>query len=175
MNDFVRFKKYDAMLPTANLRPSRFQRNKHPEDQIKRLAKIMKEHGIRQAIHISVRSGEICFGHGRWEAAKLNKWDTFPVVYQDFKTEEEEYSCVQSDNSIAHWAELDLSAINTDLATLGPDFDLDLLGIRDFSLDPEFSPTDMDLQPSLDEKKIRIFECPRCHEKFEEKEAKVID
>jgi hypothetical protein len=123
-------------MPLKDLKPSRFQRNKHPKEQIERLAKIMREHGVRHPIHISKLSGEVCFGHGRWEAARANGWTEYPVVYQDFKDEQEEYACVQSDNAIAGWAELDLSAINTDLINLGPDFDIDLLGIKDFVLEP---------------------------------------
>jgi site-specific DNA-methyltransferase (adenine-specific) len=41
---------------------------------------------------------------------------------------------LQSDNAVALWAELDLAAINIDAHELGPDFDVDLLGIEGFSL-----------------------------------------
>lgn len=132
----IAFDSYAEILPLKKLKKSKHQRNKHPQEQIERLAKIMKEHGVRHPIHISKLSNEVCFGHGRWQAAKLNGWTEFPVVYQEFKDDDEEYACVQSDNAIAHWAELDLSAINTDLANLGPDFDIDLLGIKDFVLEP---------------------------------------
>lgn len=132
----VTFKTFDEMLPLSKLKKSKHQRNKHPQDQIIRLAKIMEKHGVRHPIHISRLSGEVCFGHGRWEAAKLNKYTEFPVVYQDFKDDDEEYACVQSDNAIASWAELDMAGINLDLANLGPDFDIDLLGIKDFVLEP---------------------------------------
>ncbi|NDD53270.1 site-specific DNA-methyltransferase [bacterium] len=58
-----------------------------------------------------------------------------PVVYQDFDSEEAEYAFIQADNAIALWAELDLSGINADIADLGPDFDIDLLGIKNFEID----------------------------------------
>ena len=57
------------------------------------------------------------------------------MVYQDFESDEVEYAFIQSDNAIASWSELDLAGINVDLADLGPDFDIDLLGIKDFKLD----------------------------------------
>jgi DNA modification methylase len=132
----IAFSGYDELVKLSSLKKSKHQRNKHPKEQIERLAKIMREHGVRHPIHVSKLSGQICFGHGRLEAAKLNGWKEYPVVYQTFKNDDEEYACVQSDNAIAHWAELDLSAINTDLANLGPDFDIDLLGIKDFVLEP---------------------------------------
>jgi DNA modification methylase len=59
----------------------------------------------------------------------------FPVVYQDFDTDEAEYAFIQADNAIALWAELDLSGINSDLPELGPDFDIDMLGIKNFEID----------------------------------------
>ena len=59
----------------------------------------------------------------------------FPVVYQDFENEEAEYAFLQADNAIALWAELDFSGINSDIADLGPDFDIDMLGIKNFTID----------------------------------------
>ncbi len=155
----ITFKSYDELLPLTKLKASKYQRNKHPEDQIIRLAKIMEKHGVRQPIHISNRSGNICFGHGRLEAAKLNKYKKYPVVYQDFETDEEEYAVVQSDNAIAGWAELDLLGINTDLPSLGADFDIDLLGIKNFVLSEgaEFNPGGV--EPDKEHKV-----CPHCGE-----------
>ena len=37
----------------------------------------------------------------------------------------------------ASWSELNLSAINDDVPDLGPDFNIDLLGIKSFQIDPE--------------------------------------
>lgn len=130
----ITFKTFDKLIPLNELKTSKHQRNKHPKEQIERLAKIMQAHGVRHPIHISKLSGEICFGHGRLEAAKLNKYKEYPIVYQDFNNDQEEYACVQSDNAIAHWAELDLLLINSDIPKLDPDFDIDLLGIKNFEL-----------------------------------------
>lgn len=132
----IKFEKYDAMLPLAELKDSPYQTNKHNNEQIERLAKIMATHGVHQPIHVSKRTNTICFGHGRRDAAKLNGWTTFPVVYQDFETDDEEIACVTSDNAIASWAELDLSKVNEFNINLGPDFDVDLWGIKDFVIEP---------------------------------------
>jgi hypothetical protein len=154
------FKKYDKLAIIKNLKPSKYQRNKHPAEQILRLAKIMATHGVRHPIHISKRSGNICFGHGRLEAAKLNGWTKFPIVYQDFKSDDEEYICVQSDNAISEWSELDLSAINNDLAEFGP-FDIELLGMKDFLIDPsEFKEPASKKDPNLKESQLN--KCPNC-------------
>jgi hypothetical protein len=119
----------------AELKPHPRNRNAHPKDQIDRLAQILEYQGWRYPVNVSKRSGFIVTGHGRVQAAqKLGC--SVPVVYQDFESDEQEYASVQSDNAIASWAELDLAKINLDLAELGPDFDIDLLGIENFVLDP---------------------------------------
>ncbi len=120
----------------------------------------MLKNGVRHPIHISKLSGQVCFGHGRWAAALLNGWTEFPVIYQDFESDEEEYTCVQSDNAIAGWAELDLMAINLDLINLGPEFDIDLLGIKNFVMVPDdsFNPSDT-VGPDKEHKV-----CPHCGE-----------
>lgn len=131
----VTFKAFDKMVKLSDLKPSRYQRNTHPPEQIERLALIMREHGVTQPIHVHREYGEIAFGHGRKEAMILNGWDEAPIVYQDFKDDDEYYAKVQSDNGIASWSELDLSKINKDLADLGP-MNIDLLGLKFFGVDP---------------------------------------
>lgn len=110
--------------------------NKHSEKQIKYLAKIMKHQGWRHPITVSNRSGFIVAGHGRLLAAKANGWTKAPVDRQDFDTEADEYAHLVADNKIAELADLDLSMVNEDILSLGPDFDLELLGMPDFVLEP---------------------------------------
>lgn len=154
----ITFDKYDKLMPINELKVSKHQRNKHPKEQIERLAKLMREQGVRHPIHISKLSGEVCFGHGRWEAAKLNKFTKYPIVYQDFKDDKEEYACVQSDNAIAGWAELDLANIISDLGKLGKEFDIELLGIKDFKIpaDPVIPGCDEDEVPEKVEAKSKL-------------------
>lgn len=155
---------YSDMLDVTQLRklfhPK--NRNDHPKDQIARLAKIMDYQGIRLPVKISKQSGLITAGHGRVLAAELNGWEKMPVDYQDYDSDDQEYADVQSDNSIASWSQLDMSGINTDLADLGPDFDLDLLGIKGFTLDIEPKKA----KEKLDEKHDITITCPSCGEKF---------
>jgi DNA modification methylase len=125
----------DDVVFITRLKSHPKNRNKHPEEQIKRLADILKYQGWRYPVKVSKRSGYVTSGHGRIEAAKLNGWDQVPVNYQDYESEEQEYADVIADNAIANWSELDLASINADLPDLGPDFDIDLLGIEDFTLD----------------------------------------
>jgi hypothetical protein len=152
--------KYDELIEPKKLKESPLNRNKHGSDQIERLAELYEYHGVRHPIIVSKRSGFIVAGHGRRLAAIRAKIKEFPVVYQEFDSHEAEYSFVQSDNSISAWSELDLSAINNDLQDLGPDFDLKMLGIKNFSLD--FN--QLDFNPNAEEKEKKSKVCPHCGE-----------
>ena len=127
--------KYDELLDPKKLKNHPKNRNKHGNDQIERLSELYKYHGIRHPIIVSNLSKCIVAGHGRKLAAIRAGIAEMPVVYQDFESSESEYAFIQADNAIALWAELDLTGINSDLADLGPDFDINMLGIQDFTLD----------------------------------------
>lgn len=136
MGEMIVHCKYDRLVPIAELKAHPKNRNKHPQGQIQAMAKVLSYQGWRYPVKVSNLSGFITSGHGRIEAAKANGWTHVPVNFQDYASEEQEYADVQGDNAIAAWAELDLAAINLDLADLGPDFDLDVLGLNNFVLEP---------------------------------------
>jgi hypothetical protein len=127
--------KYDALVPVGELKPYPKNRNQHPPEQIARLAKLLAYQGVRAPIVVSRLSGCIAKGHGTLSAIKANGWTEAPVVYQDFADETVEYAFVQSDNTVASWAEMDLSGINHDIGDLGPEFDVELLGLKNFLVD----------------------------------------
>jgi hypothetical protein len=160
------------LVPVKELKAHPQNRNQHPKDQIERLAKILEYQGWRYPIKVSKRSGFITSGHGRLEAAKLLKLKEVPVSFQDYTDEVQEYADLQADNAIASWSELDLSAINADIGDLGPDFDIDLLGIHSFTIVPEFAPGTEEDQGKLDEKKPMVTQCPNCGECFDANENK---
>lgn len=123
-------------IDSPKLIPNPKNPNSHPESQIDRLGKILEYQGQRHPVIISKRSGFIVVGHGRFEAIKKLGWKQIAVSYQDFDNEAQEYSFVVSDNAIASWAELDLGKVNSEMIDLGPDFDIDLLGIDGFVIEP---------------------------------------
>lgn len=144
--------RYDQLLDPTELKAHPRNRNSHPSEQIERLAKILEYQGWRYPVNVSKRSGFIVTGHGRVQAA-IKLGCTVPVVFQDFDSDEQEYAAVQSDNAIASWSELDLAKINLDLAELGPDFDIDLLGIEGFEIDvaDKYADKDEDEVPEVKE------------------------
>jgi DNA modification methylase len=123
------------LVSVKDLKPRKNNRNKHPKEQIDRLIKIIEYQGFRRPIIVSNLSGEIVCGHGRLMAAKKMGIKEVPVIYQDYTSTEQEYADHVADNSLQGWAELDFEGINTDVPDLGPDFDIDLLGIKNFTID----------------------------------------
>ena len=109
--------------------------NTHSNQQIEALAKIIEFQGWRLPIKVSRRSGYITAGHGRLDAAELRGWRDVPVSYQDYESEEQEFADLVADNAIAEWSVLDFKSINEAIPNLGPDFDIDLLGIKNFEVD----------------------------------------
>ena len=152
---------FDSMVKLTDLKDHPKNPNKHGTDQIIRLSELYKYHGIRHPIIVSKLSGFIVSGHGRKIASVRAGMKSFPVVFQDFDSEEAEYAFMTSDNAISDWSELDFSKINFEVENLGPDFDISMLGIKNFALDVaegEFNPSD---EVESDEKHKT---CPHCGE-----------
>jgi len=103
--------------------------NKHGDEQIALLAKIIKNSGWRNPICVSNRSGFVIKGHGRLMAARVLGVSHVPVEYQDYATEAEEYNDLIADNRIAELAERDMSIIKDLLEELDTGAnDMDLTG-----------------------------------------------
>jgi len=126
---------YDKLENPKLLKNHPKNRNKHGQDQIDRLAELYRYHGVRHPIIVSKLSDYIVAGHGRKLAALRAGFKEMPVVYQDFESIDAEYAFLVSDNAISDWSELDMSGINADIGDLGPDFDINMLGIQDFTID----------------------------------------
>lgn len=161
MSEAIIHCRFDEKVDPKTLLDHPKNRNKHGQDQINRLAEIYKYQGIRHPVIVSKLSGKIVAGHGRKLAAIRAGIKEMPVVFQDFESGEQEYAFIQSDNAIALWAELDLSGINSDLGDLGPDFNIEMLGINNFVMDladAEFDPSE-----SIEAEKAQKL-CPHCGE-----------
>ena len=123
---------HDAVVDTIKMVPNPANPNKHPDDQIKLLAKIIKASGWRQPITVSKRSGFIVKGHGRLMAAQLAGFKQVPVDYQEYASEAEEYADLIADNRIAELAEIDQKMLADIFAEIDTgEIDLDQTGYTD--------------------------------------------
>ena len=98
---------HDEIVDVAKLVPNPQNPNKHPDNQIQLLGRIIRQTGWRQPITVSTRSGFIVKGHGRLSAALLEGVKAVPVDYQNYASEAEEYADLVADNRIAELAEID--------------------------------------------------------------------
>lgn len=152
----------DALIPHPK------NMNKHPGDQIERLCRLIEYQGFRNPLVVQLGTNLIVAGHGRLEAAKKLGYEKIPVTYQKFDDEAQLYAYMTSDNAIASWAELDLSQINLDIQDLGPELDIDMLGLKSFKVDP-IDNLDLNQEPKVDEIKTTMVTCPECNHRFDSK------
>lgn len=160
--------KFDELVNIRDIPDYSKNPNKHGDDQIARLAKLYEHQGVRHPIIVCVDRKVIAAGHGRKLGGIRAGMEKFPVVYQKFESDEQFYAFVASDNAIASWADLDMSSINAELENLGPDFDLDWLGLKNFSLDPSET---KNTGAEVDLESFNNFQhqCPKCGFEWDEK------
>jgi len=124
------------MVPVNELIHHPKNMNEHSDDQINRLVRLIEYQGFRNPLVVQKGTNLVIAGNGRLMAARKMGLAYVPVTYQEFDSEAQLYAYMTSDNAIASWAHLDLSKVNTEMLDLGPDFDIDMLGIKDFVLEP---------------------------------------
>ena len=143
----------------------------HSPKQIDRLSKLIEYQGFRNPLIVQKGTNLIVAGHGRLEAAKKLGMQTVPVVYQEFENEAQLYAYIVSDNAIGKdtWASLDLGKINLDILDLGPDLDIEMLGLKDFEVEPLDKMDDANKEIDLDNFGNDLqHQCPKCGFEFNE-------
>jgi len=150
------------LVPIDSIKLNPRNRNAHSPEQIEQFVKILAYQGFRIPGTVSNQSGYLAAGELRYLALKKMGQTIMPIMFQDFDDAEQEYLFGVSDNEIAKQSILDLSTVHLDLQNMGP-FDLDLLGIKDFS----FTPTEIEPEPEK-EKTDPTIECPKCGHVFSE-------
>lgn len=120
---------HDAIVEIAGIKPNPKNPNRHPENQVERLAGIIEKQGWRQPIKVSTLSGCIVSGHGRYQAALFMGAQAVPVDYQDYESEEAELADLLADNRIAELSEMDNKALAEVFAGINEDdIDFDVTG-----------------------------------------------
>lgn len=154
------------LAEVSKLQPHPKNPNMHTSQQIAEIINQFKHQGVRQFIVGSKLSGFIVAGCGRLEAAKLAGFKQFPVAWQEFKDEAHEYEYMVADNAIADWSTLNFKEIHKSLEDLGPEIDLDRLGILNFDVSgaPQDSLKEIE---ELTKVSHKLATCPDCGHEFE--------
>jgi len=175
---------HDEIVDVDALVPNPRNPNRHSDEQIRLLSKIIKHQGWRAPITVSNRSGFIVRGHGRLAAAKLLAVECVPVDRQDYASEAEEWADLIADNRLSELSEMDNPALKELLQQLDSGMlevagaDLELTGYTDQALaelmsqfEPEEEPVEVDApeppaQPVTRPGDLwllgRVVQCPRC-------------
>ena len=145
------------LVPIDSLIPHPKNMHEHPDDQIERLCKLIEYQGFRTPLTVQKGTNLIVCGHGRQIAAKKLGMTEVPVCYQEFKDEAQLYAHIVADNAIGKdtWAQLDIGKINQDFLDLGPELDIEMLGLKDFEIEPLDK-----LEPQCDEDEVPEVENP---------------
>lgn len=75
---------FDEVMAVHDVRPNPKNPNKHPEEQIELLAKIIQAQGWRAPVTVSTLSGMVVRGHGRLMAAIHAGLSHVPVDFQEY-------------------------------------------------------------------------------------------
>lgn len=122
--------------------------NRHDDEQIRLLAKIIQHQGWRAPITVSNRSGFIVRGHGRLMAAKVLKVSEVPIDRQDYATEAEEWADLIADNRLAELATPDMPDLKDLLQELDTGaLDMELTGYTEQAMADLMSQFHVDEEP----------------------------
>ena len=127
---------HTAIVQTSKVNPHPRNPNRHPEQQISLLGKVIVGQGWRNAIVVSKLSNRVIKGHAILEAAKLMGLSHVPIDVQDYKDEASELADMVADNRIAELADMDMDALKGLLQDLDDgNFDMDLTGFDTVSIE----------------------------------------
>ena len=106
--------------------------NRHGEEQIRLLVKVIGTTGWRAPIVVSARSGFVVKGHGRLSAARLAGWEQVPVDVREYADEATEWADMIADNRLAELADMDAAALKDLLGALDTGaVDMELAGFTE--------------------------------------------
>lgn len=176
---------FDRIIKREDLVPNPKNPNKHPEEQILMLAKVIQNNGWRAPITVSNLSGMIVKGHGRLKAAEMLGVKEVPVDFQNYDKQEDEYADLMADNRISElskndkrkllnlFEEFDNGSIEFETCGYKPEeyeslchqFD-EFFGTQQKEQESEEDPEDKSLET---EKLYNGVICPNCGHNFEVK------
>ena len=145
---------HTEVWPVGRFKANPANPNRHPDEQIKRLAKILLSTGWRNAIVVSSRSGLIVKGHGRLQAALAAGLEEAPVEIQEYASEAAEMADLIADNRISELSETDQFAAHGVLEELNATSP-EMLTAAGFS-DEEFKKMTEDIMAGLEAPPVRL-------------------
>ena len=124
-------------MDITEIKPYQKNAKKHPTDQVKLIARSIKEFGFNQPIVID-KNNEIIVGHGRYEAAKLLALDDVPVLKLENLTPAQVKAYRLADNKLNE-SDWDMTLAIEELKDLDKEgYDVTLTGFdKDLIIEPD--------------------------------------
>lgn len=113
--------RHDDIVEIGEIKRNPCNPNKHSPEQIQRLATVIERNGWRNPLVVSRRSGYLVKGEGRLLAAFQLGLEKVPVEYQDYQSDEEEYSDLIADNKVAEMSEQDKEELKVIISKMDTD------------------------------------------------------
>ena len=163
---------YTELVDASTLVPHPQNPNTHTDKQIKLLAKLIRTHGWRRPITVSMRSGFVIRGHGSLQAALHLGGGQIPIDRQNYATEAEEKADLIADNQAAELSMFDpklLMDLIEELEAGG--LDMELAGFDEGALERfkiEYGIPDVDFPEFTEDaaKDVKMTCCPKCGHEF---------
>jgi len=149
----IEYRPIDSLTPYAGIA------RKHPRNQIRKIAKSMRQFGWTNPILVDGNSIVLC-GHGRLEAARLNGDRSVPVIALEHLSEADRKAYIIADNRIAEEAQWSKTALRTELSGLAElGYDLEMTGFDSLEIDTVLSmddPSDEDVVELPDDEVVPV-------------------
>lgn len=130
--------------------------NTHTREDIESMAKVLQYQGWREPIRVD-KYLRIKAGHKRKKAALHLGLKEIPISIQEYDSQTQATADLISDNATGKRSKTYFEMINLILPELGPEIDLECLGLLNLKLDPS----------ELPEKKKKLKTCPDCGHSWE--------
>jgi DNA modification methylase len=123
------------MVPRGSLTPNPRNARTHSDKQITQVARSIDRFGFLVPIVVD-DDGMILAGHGRWEAAALNRLEEVPVIRARLMTEADRRAFAVTENRLSDLSGWDQDLLNAELEYLfEQDYDLSVTGFDVGDLD----------------------------------------
>jgi len=93
-----------------SIKPNPRNAKQRPDKQIRLLAENFRQFGFTQPVLVD-ETNTILAGHARFEAARLLKLDTIPVIQVGYLTSQEKRALALADNKLAELGNWDLESL----------------------------------------------------------------
>ncbi len=153
-------------VPIGDLKPYDGNAKSHPEEQVERIMRSIAEFGNCDPIGVWTGDDGVDYvveGHGRLLALSKLGYDTVPVIYLNYLSDEQRRAYGLVHNQLTLNSGFDLESLAEELDGIS-DIDMEKYGFGEFD---EFDNSEVESHTDIDGDSRRYVICPCCGDRFE--------